>query len=643
MSEPVVIAVDQQNLFLKNMALLWNVDPQLAYALDRLDEASLPPLEPTTSGDCTLRRTTPAGATLQLHSRHDPWSQADAWVARHLEPDRYCYIVLGCGLAYHLRRLADELHGEECLAVIEPDLPVLRQALTLHDFSMLLFQRRLTFITTTNKNQLHEHLHAFAPFMMLGVKIADFDPAVQVSRSFYDQIRPALLEYVEYIRMSMLTLLTNAQTTCRHIGHNLADYLTTMPINPLKNRFARTPVVIVSAGPSLLKNIQLLIEAQQHVVIIATATTFKPLLARGIIPDFVCALDYHELSRQYFEGLEKFPTTRLVAEPKAHPAIISTFRGPVHLLHNEFAQLCLGACAQPRDSLYAGASVAHLAFYLAEYLGGDPIIFIGQDLALTGHVYYAPGTSFHEACDAETNRFCTMEMKEWDGIVRYKSILRRVRSATGHELFTEDLMYTYLEQFEKDFARTVARVIDATEGGAVKRGAKMMTLAAALREFAMKPLNKVIAIPPAKNNQSRLLAVREHLQKTLQELHQIEQLCQDTLAVLDELETLLDDAPRFNQKIKDVDRLRGRMRELDYAYRLIIAGAQLAEFRKFAADQRLKSAAATGVERARQQLQRDRNFVREFQTDARFMISIFEGSLANLNVRIESLIHPEPT
>ena len=67
-------------------------------------------------------------------------------------------------------------------------------------------------------------------------------------------------------------------------------------------------------------------------------------------------------------------------------------------------------------ALPAGATVAHLAFYLAVYLGCDPIIFVGQDLAYTGHVFYVPGVEIHQAWQSELNRFAIeLLLAAWRG------------------------------------------------------------------------------------------------------------------------------------------------------------------------------------------------------------------------------------
>ena len=89
--------------------------------------------------------------------------------------------------------------------------------------------------------------------------------------------------------------------------------------------------------------------------------------------------------------------------------------------------------------------MAHLAFYLGQYLGANPIIFVGQDLAFTDHVYYTPGTALHDVWQPEMNRFCTIEMKEWERIVRNRGILRQVQDIHGQPIYTDEQMFTYLQ------------------------------------------------------------------------------------------------------------------------------------------------------------------------------------------------------
>ena len=631
------VALDNAQ-FVRNMRELWRFDPTLALELDHIDDDDLPHVEPTKIDAVTIRRSTPDGRSIYIHSRYNPLQEAKKWCTNVIENDKFCYFIEGFGLGYHIKELFEQLTGDIILVVVEPELQVLRLGLTYVDFAKEIESRRLVILTQPDKARLHQQLADYQAYLLMGTKIASHQPSVQVSGESIAQLRQLYLSFIEYAKTAVVTLVTNAQVTCRNIADNLATYLATPPIDELKSRFAGHPAIVVSAGPSLRKNVAQLADAKGKAVIIAVQTTLKPLLARGIVPEYVCSLDYHELSRQFYEDITDFHDIHLVAEPKAHHSVIDTFRGPVSLLASDFARTCLAGAHGQRDGLRAGASVAHLAFYLAEYMGCDPIVMIGQDLALTDHVYYAPGVAIHAVWQAELNRFCTMEMKEWERIVRGKPILRKVKDYEGAEIYTDELMSNYLEQFEKDIAKSPAMVINATEGGALIHGAELMTLRQVIDRFCRGSIDSsLLAYRQRKPwfDTSGLPEGRRQVLARLDEMAEIQALCAETLEILEELKGLVHSPAQFNNKIKKVDELRLKVREYDRAYRIITSGAQLAEFRKFSADQRLKASAAEGVERAKKQLDRDMNFVRSLQADTERMIAILQAAESRFGLKMD--------
>src|SRR5205085_4399632 len=157
---------------------------------------------------------------------------------------------------------------------------------------------------------------------------------------------------------------------------------------------------------------------------------------------------------------------------------------------NDFAETLLAEMKLNNAKLPSGATVAHLAYYLAEHCGCDPIIFIGQDLGFSDGLCYAPGTSYDDVWNSELSRFCSIEMKQWEQIVRDRNILRRTVDHAGRPTYTEERLFTYLQQFERDFAKSSARIIDATEGGVMKRGATAMTFADAIAAYCTQPVRE---------------------------------------------------------------------------------------------------------------------------------------------------------
>ncbi len=599
-------------LFLHNMRALWRRDPQLALRVDAVRDDQRIPLEPTRSGVWTARVPTPDGATAYLHSRYDPVAEAERFAASVPIEDKYCFVVAGLGLGYHVRALSERLKGDGFILCSEPSIPLLATALTCTDLSEPIASNRLIILTDNDKTRLHSRLKDYNTLMMLGAQFVQHPPSMRIAESQHGVITKAIAEFVTYMRMTLVTLVSNSRITCKNIAMNLVNYVTTPPIDILRDRFTGNPAIVISAGPSLSRNIDQLGRLKGRVVLCAVQTTLMPLIQRGIVPDFVTSLDFHEMSRKFFEGVGDLRGTHLVAEPKATWTVVDDYPGPVSLLDNNWARLLIGDELAGRDGLKAGATVAHLAFYLAVYLGCDPIIFVGQDLAFTGHVFYVPGVEIHQAWRSELNRFNTIEQKEWDRIARNRPILQRVRGAHGGELYTDELLFTYLEQFEKDIAEVPRRVINATEGGAVIRGTEMMTLREATQRFCTSPIDPerfAYRETTLWRDGSRLGVTRAELERRVKELDDAVELCEELLALLRELDGLTHDPLRFNRRLIRVDELRTKVYRESRAYRMVNAFAQLAELRRFSADRRINTSDAEDAERAKQQIARDIDFI----------------------------------
>jgi hypothetical protein len=318
--------------------------------------------------------------------------------------------------------------------------------------------------------------------------------------------------------------------------------------------------------------------------------------------------------------------------------VLDNFPGPISILDNPFARMLIGDDLAPRAALPAGATVAHLAFYLARYMGCDPIIFIGQDLAYTGHVYYSPGMEIHRSWRSEINRFNTMETKEWERTARMGRMLRRTVDGEGRKIYTDDLLFTYLEQFERDIAQTPARVINATEGGARIRGAEHMSLAEAIRRNCTAPI-------PAERfdylrttrwrNPDVLPLVQRELSARITEVEGMLAICDEMVGLLHELQDLIDHPAKFNQRLVRVDELRAAVNQAYRAYRIINTASQLSELRRFSADRKLSAGSAEGAERAKQQLKRDIEFVTGLRAAGKDVQQMLHTALTRVDATLE--------
>jgi hypothetical protein len=622
--------------YLANLAALWSADAKLARAIEAIADTALATavrVELARSGEPTIAILPAAestGGAVYLHSRYQPAAEGKKLAAAVDVDEKLIFYCLGFGLGYHVEKLFDQAGDDAIFCIFEPRLAVLRAAFEQRDVSRLIASRRVMFFTTADKADLFTRLNPHTAAVNLGTATLEHAPSVQTSPDFFAHQKQWLDEFASLCRTSINTLILNGHRTAENIARNLGWYAALPGIGNLKDRFKGKPAIIVSAGPSLRKNKHLLPQAAGKAVVIAAQTTLKPLLEIGVEPDFVTSLDWSDICTRFFEDLPPALKTQLVAEPKATSKIFQMHPGPAALLGNDFADNLLHELRLDRPRLPAGATVAHLAFYLAEHLGCDPIIFVGQDLGFADGLAYVPGTGHDTAARAEYGRFYTPEMKQWEQIVRDRPILRRIPDVHGRPMYTEERLYAYLQQFERDFGASKSRVIDASEGGAMKRGTTVMTLADAISQFCTSPLGTTAptAMPPRWDRVGECVA---SLKRRIDEARRIEQLSRQTLPLLKEVRDHLEDQPRVNRAIGRIDALRARMNDLGRTYDLIMQVTQVTELKRFQADLRISASKLTGLELQRKQVARDIDNCQAVGEAAAEFVRLVESVVVELN------------
>ena len=617
--------------YLRNLAALYRVNPTLAARLESTPFGDCPTLEAARAGGWTARARTDDGREVYLHSRYNPRDEADKLVAE-AAAENPTFVLRGVGLGYVAAAIAAR-YRQPLMLVCEDDLALLKAALCVQDLSSSLNSQRLLLLTSADRRELHALLHRFTADFVTGVTFLALPYAGRCRVEFQRQASAALADFASTARMHMLTLLRTSQTTFRNVAFNLRRHLESPGAGPLAGRGRGYPAIVVAAGPSLARNIQQLPAVRDRAVIIAVQTVLKPLLAAGCVPHFVTSLDFHEISTEFFAGAAAAGDCTLVAEPKAAWQVLDAFRGPVCVLQHKLHEVLLGAAAPPRGTLKPGATVAHLAFYLAQHLGCDPILFVGQDLAFSDGLFYMPGSPIEETWRPELNSYCTLEMKQWERIVRNRPILRRTQDLHGAPVYTDDLLFTYAEQFRQDFAGAAQRVLQCSEGGLLLQGMQPLPLADAIAQFCNRPLDaaqlRLDAPAPAEAQRLRASGAAQ-LRQRIAELEQVREIAAETESALEQLTKLVERPAEFNRLIARVDELRSRMQRFDRMYGLVVDVSAHAELRRYAADRRLGDPTEETADTARRRLQRDLEFVRAFRAGCDFLHETLPQACARL-------------
>ncbi|MCW5754521.1 MAG: DUF115 domain-containing protein [Phycisphaeraceae bacterium] len=589
-----------------------------------------------------------------LASRRRPLQEGRRWAEPVDLLGAGVFVVQGFGLGHHVRALAERVGRHGLIVVLEPDVGLLRAVFERIECPFLATSAVLVVHDPEDITALNRGIVGLEAFVALGVALLDHPPSVPRLGDAPVRFSQTVARLVRATRTQLATTLVQCEVTLRNELMNADRYVTSEGIAGLAGKGGGRPAIVVSAGPSLGRNLHLLAQpgVRERFVIIAVQTVLKTLLERGIRPHYVTALDYHEISRRFYEGLtaRDVEGIELVVEPKANAAILEAFPGVIRCAADERLDRVLGEqLAEAKGAIEPGATVAHLAYAFARHLKCDPVILIGQDLGFTDGQYYAAGAAIHHIWGAELNPFRTLEMFEWERIARGRHLLSRVEDQRGGTMYTDEQMGSYLVQFERMFAADAERgltTIDATEGGTKKRWTQVLPLAEALERFGRATstthgatvasagdeldLPQSMPLSPAEERR-RLRVLEERLRLVRKQAGRIGAICRETRAALEATAREEDDAAARGSLVR-IDALRREVESLEPGYGLVQFISQTAALHRLRADRALALAQTMDeAERRRRRIERDTTNVTWLGEAAERVSSLLEAAIKSLS------------
>ncbi|WP_410689215.1 motility accessory factor [Campylobacter lari] len=279
---------------------------------------------------------------------------------------------------------------KDYICIIEPEIELLYIALHLNDFSQDLQDKRLCIYLYEDINFLtfyrffeQEKIHFF-------VKTYD----LLLMSNFYEIYENAIAMTNSLCIESIKSLVVRQGNSSEDSFEGITQLLHNLPYqlaNPslkdlLKQRKGKIEnAIIVSTGPSLIKQLPLLKEYANKASIICADTAYPILAKHNIKPDYVLALERHGLVYQCFEqDNQEFDKDILfIIASVAHKSVIDTLEKTKKSYILVHRPLPFSKALHMDDYGYLGSglSVANMAYDLAIKLGHKNIILIGQDLA----------------------------------------------------------------------------------------------------------------------------------------------------------------------------------------------------------------------------------------------------------------------
>ena len=342
------------------------------------------------------------------------------------------------------------------LLVYERNLALLYTLLSSIDLSVALAQKRLLIF---NEVSQMEYIFETQPFLAYSRTYF-----LELMSDFYAREQKEILALNSFLMEGFKKSILKQGNDPKDALQGIKQYvynLASMIKNPsLKELLAKRGAkfkscVIVSTGPSLTKQLPLLKEVQERVVIFAADSAYPILMQNDIAPDYVCMVERTDFTAEFFKhdfGNKDDKTTFLLAS-LVHPNAIEYLekRGRNYILIPKRLNFAQYVDLKAFALLSSAASVAHMALALALELEFKELVFIGQDLAYddVGHSHpkdYQHSANFESECYEKAE------------ILAY-----------GGEGFVESHeIWIFFRQILEDLVKYVvnAKIYNATEGGA---------------------------------------------------------------------------------------------------------------------------------------------------------------------------------
>lgn len=403
----------------------------------------------------------------RLNSLYRPLKEAEKWADQYeFQNLNISVIMFGTGNGLFISEMLKRLKPDAKVYLYEPDISVFIYILNNIDISNIICDVRVNlFIKNVNQDKFKLLLQKETDWMMITSQIICNHPV-------YDKIYAD--EFEEFL--NIIYSANNLAKVNIDTERYLADTLVNNAIKNLKfikesnyvSEFIgkipkELPAIIVAAGPSLDKNIDELKRAEGKAFILATDTSVKYLLKHDINFDAIITIDAKKAIGHFKdERCHNIPLFCVIEARnqmmEMHKGRKIWFRGSVYMygLYNKFNRFF--------PSYNSGGSVSTAAFSVCLSMNFKNIVFIGQDLAYDGEVTHAGGV-----------------VKK---IIGEKKGKKQVDAIDGGKVWSRYDWLIYLEWLENSIRDIKGiNVIDATEGGALIHGSKVMKLSEVIDEY----------------------------------------------------------------------------------------------------------------------------------------------------------------
>jgi len=536
----------------RNLERLGQIQPQLTIEIGQADCSSIK-FSKTKNGELNFCREID-GKETYYHSNYNAAREAGNWFNSLDLKEVDALYVYGVGAGHYYDAVKPWLDEsvKRYLVFIEDDIAILRKFLETEKATEILHnpQVQVHFLKDYESSEpMLQWLSWF--FVLLPIEVSALQFYKKNRLEQYNLLRGKLFH--DSVRKDSL-----ASEFMRFSGGFYKNYYSNLSLLPeafhgvkLFDCFKRVPAIICGAGPSLNKNIDQLKGLSNNALVFAGGSSLNALNYKGIQASFGAGIDpnppqYDRLIKNFSYELPFFYRGRMLYEA------CKLIHGP-HLYLNGAGGYFISEWFEENldmegEVIDEGYNVVNFTVEIARYLGCDPIIFVGMDLAFSELQTYADGivknTSVDEKKIVEEKGMSNAAFQRYD-----------VFGKPTYTLWKWVTESDWIGKYAKEHPEIT--FVNATEGGIGFPGVPNLLLSGVQEKYLTKEYDLKQRIHCAIQKGTLPQVTRESVKKLMEEmaesLERCHELCHKLFEEIDSAEKRLKD-----RKKVDVSALSGR-------------------------------------------------------------------------------------
>ncbi len=417
-----------------------------------------------------------------IHSKYDPLKEAETLIKRYENElgKSEIAIFFGTGLGYHVE-LVLRTFPDIKLYIYEPNKEVLYHFLKERAFSEAQL-KRFKNISTTRESFLND-IREVIKLNREGLAIVDLPAYKSIYPDEYEFFIQAIKSNITERRSSILTEYSFQKRWIINSMKNFKHVLNTPNvIVENKGKFKDIPAILVAAGPSLNEEIENIrkIRDEGLAYVFSVGSAINTLISNNIHPHAATTYDPTEHNQKVFlkvkeQGIKDIP---LIFGSSVGYETIENYPGKLyHMItsQDKISNYYLdNENTEPIDIVLDAPSIAVVTLQLLHYLGFNPIILAGQNLAYVGTKQHSEGVFYsNDLSDEEVEK--AVDVKDVYG--------NTIKTNNGYNAMRNQ-MESYIKQLNN------LTVINTTKGGAAIEGAPFEELEKVMQKYLKKKVAK---------------------------------------------------------------------------------------------------------------------------------------------------------